>query len=75
MKFYKVDHQGKHLLQRLNAAPPPVLGDKGRLYFDTVVGGPFVSDGASNYELVKADGKSYNIIADEATIAEEAKYS
>ena len=66
MKFYKVDHQGKHLLQRLNAAPPPVLGDKGRLYFDTVVGGPFISDGINNIELVKADGGSYNIDADHA---------
>ena len=66
MRFYNVDHRGKHLLQRLSAAPAV---EEGRIYFNTVVGAPFVSDGASNHELIKADGGSYNIIA------EEAKYS
>jgi len=63
MRFYNVDHRGKHLLQRLNAAPAV---EEGRIYFDSVVGGPFVSDGANNHELVKADGQEYNIVATEA---------
>lgn len=63
MRFYNVDHRGKHLLQRLNVPP---AAEEGRIYFNSVVGGPFVSDGVDNHELVKADGGDYNIVAGEA---------
>ena len=66
MRFYKVDHQGKHLLQRLASHP---TDEAARLYFFTITGAPYISNGANHHELVKADGGSYNVVA------EKAKYS
>jgi hypothetical protein len=63
MRFYNVDHQGKHLLQRLSGHPSD---EEGRLYYHTGDNAPYISNGSAHHKLVKADGGSYNINATKA---------
>jgi hypothetical protein len=63
MRFYNVDHRGKHLLERRASHPSD---EQGRLYFHTGDGVAYLSDGTNHYKLVQADGDSYNISADVA---------
>jgi len=63
MKFYNVNHQGKHRLERLSAHPADLSA---RIYYLTTDDLVYLSDGVNHYPLVKADGSAYDIIADEA---------
>lgn len=58
MRFYNIDMSGKFVTQRVLAHP---ADEQGRLYFLTTDSKLWFSDGANHYQLVAADGSSYNI--------------
>lgn len=70
MRYYNINAQGKFRVPRLAAHPPDVIG---RIYLLTTDHGIYFSNGTNHYNLVAADGGTYNINVSGS--AGTAKYS
>lgn len=58
MRYYNIDMRGKFKVPRVSAHPSD---EKGRIYVLTTNDNLYYSDGSDHYEIVLADGGTYNI--------------